>query len=330
MNIVIIRFSSMGDVLLQTSFVRWLKLNIPQSKVFYITSKEFVGLLDNNPDIDQVIEFDRKQGTTSLLKLSSLIQKDLRADIVFDLHQTLRARILYFLCFKVNFITVDKRSLERLLLVNLKLNLLKTNSSIHDRLVNDFRFLISNSQDLKKFPKTRFFNDNQVQKKKRIIFSPVASFENKKWPLSYYKELLELLLKDSDFSGYEFIILGGPNDDDCIDMMIDSPRVTNFQGKLDLKQTAAEVSSAQLVVTNDTGIAHISESVGTKCYVFFGPTVKEFGFAPHLPDLKIFETNLSCRPCSTTGKKACSQEDLFCMKNIKPKDVYLEIRSCLE
>ena len=56
MNIVIIRFSSMGDVLLQTSFVRWLKLNIPQSKVFYITSKEFVGLLDNNPDIDFKIE----------------------------------------------------------------------------------------------------------------------------------------------------------------------------------------------------------------------------------------------------------------------------------
>lgn len=320
MQIVVIRFSSMGDIVLQTSFLKWLRTNYPQAKINYIVADEYKSLLSSSEYIDQVIGLNRKNGIRELFRIKEIIEQQLKADIVFDLHNTLRGKILKILCCKTLFIPVDKNSFARNLLVRTKINLLKDQESIHYRYINDFAFMSGKDVSNKDYPMTRLGEFKSTEK--FIIVSPVASFENKIWPLDNYRRLIEKILSEPRFEEYQIRILGGPSDAYCSEVVVDDSRVENLQGKLNLAETRDLISRATLTITNDTGVGHISESYNVPVIAFFGPTVKEFGFAPHLPKSVVLEASTPCRPCSTTGKDPCSQKSLLCMEEIKVEKAF--------
>ena len=87
------------------------------------------------------------------------------------------------------------------------------------------------------------------------------------------------------------------------------------------KDTAARLARCSRLVTNDSGLLHIAEAVGTPVLALFGPTVREFGYFPILARSLVLEKSLDCRPCSRNGKRPCHRGDLACLQDITPDAV---------
>lgn len=338
MHIVLIRFSSMGDIVLQTPFISWLKSQFPKCKITFITSSQFTDLIKGHPFIDEVISYDRLKGMDdirALKKLSLKISTDLKADFIIDLHGTTRGKLIRFFCHSVPSIKVYKRSFARFLLVALKIDLLKSLETHHERIIQDFKILFG-----KKYNKTQLMNFIQLEtalKSKTlnttalsfnsdikprltnpyIVISPVASFKSKRWPIANFVSLANCILNSDKFRNISIIILAGPDDKYCSDFdSIESERLLNLQGKTSVNESNEILAHTLFAITNDTGVAHMCESFGRPVISFFGPTSPSFGFPPHLDDSKVLMQKPSCSPCSNTGARDCFQKTHKCMEDI--------------
>lgn len=150
MQIVLIRFSSLGDVILQSPLLAWLKQNIKNCKITFITSEEFSSLVQGNKFIDEVITIKRLRGLEDIKQLKSLANKvsnDIKSDLIIDLHNTLRAKLFRIFCQRTPALVVYKRSFKRWLLVTFKINLLAKSESHHQRLIQDLKFIFNKGFD---------------------------------------------------------------------------------------------------------------------------------------------------------------------------------------
>ena len=355
MHIGIIRFSSMGDVLLQTPWLAWLKKYNKNIKISFITLSSFRSLVESHPFIDEGIYIDKKSGLEDIKQLWPLAKQiEKNIDIIFDLHGTLRSSLIRKFCFSVPVIKVYKRSLQRSLLVRTKWDTLNKLESHHTRIINDFSFLgdsAFDTDDISEFLKLSFNNPKLAltslsgskiypstktsESHKYIAISPIASFEAKRWPMSRVRELIKELLKQGDLHQYKIIIVAGPDDTYCDeifdDELAEEQRVVNLQGKTSLKETIEYLKQSEICITNDTGTSHISESLGRPVVSIFGPTSESFGFRPHLDEsVALSALDIKCRPCSATGKKACTQKELLCMQAVSVDMVMKQVKRILK
>lgn len=350
MHILIIRFSSMGDVIIQTPLVSWLKSQVPGLKITFLTSREYGSLVNQNESIDNVLLYSRSKGSADIKQIYALtrhISNELKPDFIIDLHNTLRAKLIKILCPAVPSITIDKRSLRRTIFIKLKVNLFKNLENHHQRVIQDFKsfFHLKYSRDeLEKYVSSQGANKSSsritsigqlpTQKSDYIVISPIASFSAKRWPIIQFKQLIELILNDPDLLGFDIKIVAGPNDEYCqqldSDLIRESKRFLNLQGLTSLSESNDILSKASLCVTNDTGAGHISEAYGVPVIAIFGPTSEYFGFSPHLRESFVLSaTDVWCRPCSADGKKKCYRSEPFCMTNIKPESVLELVKKSL-
>lgn len=340
MHIVLIRFSSMGDIVIQSAFVAWLRQNIKNLKITFITSAEFSSLLTNHPFVDQVITHERAKGLKDIKQLKKISHQicELNPDFIIDLHGTLRAKLIKLFTLNIPHISVAKRSFLRFLLVKFKIDLLKDIKPQVERTIEDFSFLTSSSyelEELSSFVSLQTKNNNnslttliqsfdQTHKNeygKYIVISPVASFIQKRWPIERFIKLLENLLNRKELEEFKFVIVGGNSDNYCQELSLDPKRVINLQGNSSLEDTNKALKHAALVVTNDTGVGHMAEALGVKTISIFGPTSPSFGFRPYLKESQTVYANVKCSPCSNTGGKACSKNSLLCMEAISVESI---------
>jgi heptosyltransferase-2 len=354
MHFVLIRFSSLGDIILQSPIFSWLQSQFPNCKITFITSEEFSSLVKGHPYIDEVRTIKRLKGSEDikqLMNLSKVIQDELKADIIIDLHNTLRAKLIRFFSFKTPSIVVFKRGLLRFLLIRFKINFLSKLESHHERVINDIRFILNkelNASELSQFNKSKTGIENiglstvpkSFTKTKVIVdgdyiaISPIASFETKRWPMESFKIFLETFLRNEKYSHLKVVLVAGPNDTYCDEMISqfvgNSLRFVNLQGKTTLEETSMVLARAKVCVTNDTGTGHITEAFGNPVIAIFGPTSESFGFKPHLALSKSVSIKEWCRPCSGTGSKKCFRKEQYCMTGISPEFVLTELEKTLE
>ncbi len=340
MHFAFIRFSSMGDIVLQTPLFAWIKFHFPNSKISLITGADFHELFLDHEFIDEIIPYKKKKGRDDIACLK-LLSQDLKADVIIDLHNTLRGKVLRLFSWKTPTIVVNKRGFRRLLLIKFKLNFLKNLSSHHKRVIEDFAFIFDRPVD---FDKLELFIQSKTQLERKsltstglsfkkdisaqikqpyIAISPVASFDSKRWPIEKFIELTNTILKCSDYKAYNFVILGGPQDNFCQEFnSLSSERVHNLQGKTSFQGSNEILAHASCTITNDTGVAHLSESFGNPVLSFFGSTSPDFGFRPHLKTSRVLYANVACSPCSATGSKICAQSSFLCMEALTIEDAY--------
>lgn len=334
MHILLIRFSSLGDIILQTSVISWLQSQYAGDlKISFALSQEYQDLIKDHSSITHLFKFDRKK-KQSMLEFSKEIKKihqEEKIDLIIDLHGTLRSFLLRKFLYSIPSIVVDKKRLIRWLMVRFSF-LPLFNSSIIKKFFNIDLHVKRVPQDFANillspfYGKTNTFMAPVKSKKKSIrgeyiVISPVASFESKRWPVKNFAILIDLLLKQPSLSLYNIIIVGGPKDDYCQEIKINDPRVINLQGKLSLVDTQAIISEASLLIGNDSGTSHMAEAQNVSVISIFGPTHENFGFAPYLEKSQVVSVNLWCRPCSTTGKKKCFRKRHYCMDLITPKRI---------
>ena len=332
-HFLLIRFSSLGDVVLQTSVIKWLKATYgTRLRITFVTSHEFQHLLVGHPDIDQVLTFSRKQGgkLSHLVKAIRDLNKTVPITLLLDLHATTRSTLLRWRLWELPRLVVDKRRLERWLLVRwfgtkswAEWKLWGLDLQV-ERTPKDWQGVLLASSQAIAHPLTFTPEVRQSpQLRPYVVFAPVASFVAKRWPMDHFVKLARLFLQDDRWKAYDLIIIAGPDDQHCsVFNEIQHERLFNLQGQTNLAQSMSWVQNASIVVGNDSGMNHLAEAGGVPVITLFGPTHEAFGFAPHLAGSQAISLNLWCRPCSATGSRSCFRERRWCMEEIRPEDVY--------
>lgn len=342
-NILIIRFSSLGDIILLTPLFREVRKQFPDSTITFLTSTTFESLCRNNPNIDHIIALDRSKGSRELNRVVSVIRNG-SYDLILDAHNSIRSRLLLFKSLKLRYLfkhhlnVIDKRSWKRNLLLLAKINLLKNAISQREAFCNllcQVTGIRPQEMSTELFPadKDRDAADTILHQtfhdeKPLIAVGPAASFKGKAWPKDYYLELCKRFIDQ----GYNVILFGGPGEEEprWISERI-SGGILDTSGRLTFLQTAALIKKCALTVSNDSAIVHFSEAGRIPVVAIFGPTVQEFGFFPFLKESSVVELTLSCRPCSRNGKGKCKiREKRKCLTHLSVDMVWEEAKRILD
>ncbi|MBY0516282.1 MAG: glycosyltransferase family 9 protein [Bacteriovoracaceae bacterium] len=332
MHVMLIRFSSLGDVVIQTSVINWLHQNFgTKLKITFVTSREFQDLVAGHPLVDRVVSFDRRSGEklSGLVKKLKLIHEEDPFTFIFDLHATTRSWLLRLMMNSIPRLVVDKRRILRTLLVRLpgvwikrwtKWKILGLEPQVI-RTPKDFQgILLSPFKEIQPMTFTPAI-ERVNHPRPYVVFAPVASFAAKRWPIEYYLSLAQLFLERT--KGIDLVIVAGPEDHHCQAFnVIADERLINLQGKTKLKESMAWMQGAVTVVGNDSGMNHVAETGDVPVITLFGPTHEAFGFAPHLKNSTALSKNLWCRPCSTTGSKNCFRDKHYCMTELNVETVW--------
>jgi lipopolysaccharide heptosyltransferase II len=333
MRILILRLSSMGDIVLATPVLEVLKNKYPECEIHWVVNKKFEEAVNTNPLINKLMIFKDKAG---LKKLRS----DLSAtsyDLIFDLHKNRKTN--YLVSGKKNVFSYNKRVFDRFMLVVFK-KAYKQIIPIKDMYFSALEKAgIETAGNFKprfgllKEIETRTVKEYDLHNLNYIAFIPGASYQTKAWPAQYFAELAKRITASGGLNR-KIIILGRGSAEESVSKIIRQgcgEGCVDLTGKLNLQQTAAVLKFADIVVTNDNGPMHLAECFGKKIIAIFGSTTEEFGFFPYSTNYKVVENSeLKCRPCTHYGRKKCPKGHFKCMTDIKPDQIYEEIEKMLK
>jgi heptosyltransferase-2 len=319
-SILVIRFSSLGDILLTTPFLRVLKKKYPTARVDYVVKPEYAPLVSGSPHLSKVILF-RKETASGL-------KQQIRSagyDMVIDLQNNLRSRRLTRGCAAKVF-RFRKQSVKKWLLVNFKINKLDGLPPIPERYIATVPELQPDGHGLE-----NYFIPVDVpleRGKKYIAVCPGSKHFTKMWGENRFVELNKMIIGD----GFTPVLLGGKDDIDLCARLADAvPGTINLAGDYPIEFAATALTFCLAAVCNDSGLMHLSCSVQVPVLVFFGSTVRHFGFIPYKNKSVIMENNtLNCRPCTHIGRSSCPKGHFLCMTGLKPDDAFLHLKKLAE
>ena len=332
-NLLVIRFSSIGDILQCMPAIGAFRASFPGAEIHWLTRSDMAPLLTIDPRIDRIWEFDRKDGLSGLLKTAFALRREGFTHI-YDAHSNIRSAIVKLalcrpgagiLMGNRRVVTRHKDRLKRLLLFTFRINLFP----------KPFRGAMSYLEPLKRFKgfaaltkpdaagvEFRFPSDI-VQRVDELIMPlkdrhwiclvPSAAWELKRWPLEYWQRLVTIM------PDTRFIVIGGPRDTLGEKIAGCAPeRVVNLAG-MSLLESLYIVCSAPYVISGDTGFLHAADLFKKPGQALIGPTA--FGF-PTNQTMTVTEVTLPCRPCSKDGSGKCrNREWKKCMRDITPEMV---------
>ena len=322
MKILIIRFSSIGDIVLTSPVIRCLKKQTG-AEIHYLTKKSFEKILTSSPYVDKVFSIEKE--------ISEVITdlKSMNYDYVIDLHKNLRS-LHVKKALAVKSFSFNKLNIEKWLMVNLKINRLPNTHIVDRNLETVVPLGVKNDgEGLDYFiPKEDEIDLNEINKKynflindsKYIAFVIGAAHATKRLPV-------EKIIDICNGLNLPIILLGGKEDFENGELISTKSigYVLNLCSKLNLNQSASIVKQAELVITHDTGLMHIAAAFRKKIISVWGSTIPEFGMYPYYPTSAnegIFKNNtvemigLSCRPCSKIGYNKCPKGHFKCMQMI--------------
>lgn len=323
-KILLIRFSSIGDLVLTTPIIRALNQQLEGSEIHFLTKKRFVGILENSPYLNKVHSFDEN--------LSEVIPqlKQERFDLIIDLHKNLRSNLVKRKL-KVKSISFEKLNLEKWLMVRLKINRLPQ-KHIVDRYFDALKSL-NIKNDLLGLDYFEGQENREIRstlpeqfQKSYVVFALAGTYFTKKIPLKKWVEMAKC-------SPLPILLLGGPTEKELGEKLVNEDlkqSVFNGCGSFNLNQSAALIRDAELVITGDTGLMHIAVAYKKKTISLWGNTIPEFGMYPYIPQypdrVTILENkDLKCRPCSKLGYDKCPKGHFDCMMQLDVSNVFRQI-----
>jgi heptosyltransferase-2 len=342
-KILIIRLSSIGDIVLASPLIRAVRKAYPLAQIDFLIKSEYTDLVRFNPNLSSIIEL--KSNDKEELKTLKRTLRRTRYDIILDLHNSLRSRYLRWFSGAKHIKVVNKRIIKRFLLISFKWNFYRTVISVVDRyLETGKRFAIQNDgQGLEvTIPNDTILTVKAMMEKYQLErydlvvgIAPSARHYTKRWFPERYVELGTQVARKFNA---KLLIFGSKFEQDycgdiaqMINANLGSTTAESFAGKLNLLETAAVLDSCSIVVTNDSGIMHLAAARKKKNVAIFGSTVKEFGFFPFGTQSAVVENeNLSCRPCSHIGSDRCPKNHFKCMKDIHVETVLSTIQKMAE
>ncbi len=310
MKILLIRFSSFGDIILTFNLIIHLKKVFPKCVIDFIVKEKFSEILYLHKEIDNVITLNKKNFKEIRKNISNNSY-----NYIFDLQKNLKSYLLTIFL-RPRTYRIKKENIKKILLVFFKINLFKNAVPVYKKYLS----LISKIDRIKldtnfQTAESDFEKGIRNLNEPYIVVAPSSKHFTKRYPTDKFIQLLKRNKK------YKIVLIGDNNEIDLSICKIIEKNIDlslNFCGKLSYKELINIISYSEFIICNDSGILHLSEALNKKVYVFFGSTVKEFGFYPQLKSTIVFENNeIDCRPCSKIGRKKCPQKHFKCMNEIK-------------
>ncbi len=328
-NILAVRFSSIGDVLLTTPLLRAIRQRYPGSNITVLTKPAHAPLLSHNPHVSRVLSAEPNR---TLRHLAAELRADRYTDLL-DLHDSFRSRMLRALV-PGNWTRYPKHRVARALLIHTKRNWYRSWRPVAERyfaaaqhldVTPDGRppefFLAADArQGIDKW----LVGAGLAQDRSMIAVAPGAAHATKRWPAQHWQALIDRIIEQ----GNDVVIVGGAADRPLAAALTlkGAGRVVSAAGQFGLQETGALIERSAALVSGDTGVMHMATGVGTPVVALFGPTVKEFGFFPYTPASRVIELDLSCRPCSSKGGPRCPLGHHRCLVDIGPETVFAALR----
>lgn len=314
---LIIRLSSIGDIVLTSPVVRCLKTQFQDAEIHYLTKKRNADVLQTNPYIDKIHLYDDS--------LSEVIQalRPEKFDYIIDLHNNFRS-IWIRLGLRVKSYSFKKLNFRKLLLTKLNVNTLPDRHIVDRNLDTVRAFNIANDgKGLDYFiPQEDEFPISELPESFQngyVALVLAGTYFTKRLPAEKYRKLIA----ETNLS---FVLLGGKSERTAAATIMswNTGNVIDFTGKLRLNQSASLVKNARLVVANDTGLMHIAAAFRKKILSVWGNTTPKFGMYPYMPGQgsDILEVNhLKCHPCSKLGYRECPRKHFRCMNDIPEEQI---------
>ena len=308
---LILRFSSIGDIVLTTPVIRCLKNQHPNAEIHYFTKSKFGFLLKDNPYIDKLWLLD-----SSDVDLLPQLRNE-NFDYIIDLHRNLRTLKIKLTLGKPSF-SFQKLNVQKFLLTNFKINLLP---DIHvvDRYLATLRSfgIVNDNAGLDYFiPIQDLVQIQSLPVSHQIDFVAYAiggQHFTKKLPVPKMIELCRKIDRP-------IILLGGEEDYEAgenLRLAIGNLHIFNACGKYNFNQSASIIEKAKIVFTHDTGLMHVASAFKKTIYSIWGNTVPAFGMYPYKTTFEVIENNnLTCRPCSKIGHSSCPKKHFKCMNDL--------------
>jgi len=313
LKVLIVRFSSIGDIVLTTPVVRCLKQQVDNIEIHYLTKNNFISVIENNPYIDKIHTIGN-----DLKSLIPLLKQE-NFDLVIDLHHNVRTlRLKYFLGKKS--VSFNKLNWKKFLITTFKINKLPK-QHIVDRYLETINFLgvLNDNKGLDYFISSKDEVDIASMLPVHYLNGYYAlviggSYYTKQIPINKLKQICEK-------SSLPLVLLGGKEDVDVASELHKAfpTQTLNMCGKMSLNQSASIIKQSKKVITSDTGLMHIAAAYKKDIISIWGNTIPEFGMGPYMAgdDSQIVEVNhLSCRPCSKLGYRKCPKGHFKCMNEI--------------
>ncbi len=305
-KILVIRLSSLGDIILSFPLIKKLNKTFPDAEIHFLTKKEYADAAALNPYIDKIIKYGSSVSET---------RKEInigKYDLILDIHKNFRSIFIsIFNGSKVR--RYHKDNFRKFLLVKFKWNLFR-------EIIPVYKKYILTISDLIKEDDTEFTVSELTFDKKRnydynyIVISPSSRHFTKTYPA---EKFIDYINSNPD---KKYILTGDNSDRDkniCSHIESKCSNTLNLCGKLDINNLAGVIYHSEYVICNDSAILHLAEALGKKVTAIFGSTVKEFGFFPQLEQSEVIEVEgLECRPCTHIGRESCPLGHFKCMEMI--------------
>ncbi len=329
MKILLIRFSSAGDVILTSLLVRCLRRRFPDADVHFLTKRSFAPLLEHSPYIDRVFAIESHERPRQLARRkAALIAEDAHGyDLVLDLHNSIRSR--YFrLGLGRRTLVFEKPTVRKWLLVHFRKNLLRPVVPVAERyltLAHDLD-VENDGAGLDLFTGGAYAAIEPLPERPTIALAPGARHATKRWPVHRFVELGCALI--TRWNARVVLLGGGDEHTLCEEIRagilqnVTPATVLNLAGGGSILDAAATIDACDAVVSNDSALAHVAAARKRPVVAIFGSTVQEFGFAPYGTTSRVVENlGLSCRPCTTIGRLECPKGHFQCMLGITAAEV---------
>ncbi len=325
-RILVIRFGSLGDLCLLSWSLAGAAAREGRTRAAHVTvatKAAYAPLVAAMPGVDAVAAL-ADSGLRSLASLAQGLRAE-RFDEILDAHGVLRSRLLLLLLGRRARRRIAKDTAARLRLLRQR----RDDPRLRRDMLTRFDEVVAgdgsgpgaallargDSAPLRPSGPARYAAP------RRLGIAPGARWDTKRWPEARYVDFLRRFRAESPDPVSIFIgereepwFAGGPLARAAAELADVAVRRAR-----PLPALAAELSACRVVLTNDSGLLHLAEAAGTPVLALFGPTVREFGYFPRLPQSQVLETAIECRPCSRNGKRPCHRGDLACLERIAPE-----------
>lgn len=325
-RLLILRYSSLGDVVLTNPVLNRLKEAYPRAEIYFATKERFASLVQFHPAVSKVIPLTGGGFFLFLKHLRSI--KALNPTMVLDLHDSLRTRLLRIFLGKAKISVYEKEAVQRRLLVK-KLQTKPNLPTVRKYLKALEKWGIFSpgpvpcevhvSKFAQKFA-ADYLKKNKIMKSQWVAgLGPGATWKTKQWPPEYYAKLASDLVKNRQA---RLIWFGSSEEVELIHSIQSHMTVPVSQRgliaaeKLSLEQSTALLGCCDAFVGNDSGLIHLASGRGVPVTVIYGSTTPSLGFEPWGKHQVAEVKNLECRPCDVHGKSACPLGHFKCMKEL--------------
>jgi len=318
MNFLIIRFSSLGDVVMATAVVEALHRSLPGARIDFMTKSVYAGVFEDDPRIGRVWEYE---GRLTPFRLAAIISQE-SYDVVVDLHASLRSMVVSWLLDVPEKRRIDKHSLARRLMI-LSRNKYRRSFDVIGSYLDTVRQYAGGERVLPVLcPTKRGLEQIETLLAgagETVGFAPGARHRTKQWNENYVACVADEMAR----RGETPVFIGDAGDVAVVDRIrgMMKEQSLNLTAQLDIPTTVAAVSRFEALVTIDTGPMHIAGALGIPFVAVFGPTHPDLGFVPGYETGKILHAGTPCSPCSVHGEKPCRFDRRECMDDIVPSCV---------